>query len=215
MRDIGNGDGFGGHGNPRTLRLVAQADAALLGRRQVRQEYVLPDGYRPRFHIAHVENRVGKLFIKYARLDVRGQLFCSQLVDQGYGLADRARCQPQRGETSDHRGEQGECEHGRNHHAAGNTGGAHRRNLAVGGQPPQTDQDADQDAEWNAERQHRRQGQGEQPERGADAGGTPDQQLEILVDALQENDEGSEQRAEQRAGDNFAKHIPAEDPHAL
>ena len=46
-------------------------------------------------------------------------------------------------------------------------------------------------------------------------GGTPDQQLEIFVDALQENDEGRDQRAEQRAGNNFAKYVPAEDPHAL
>ena len=88
-----------------------KTDAALLGRRQVRQEYVLPDGHRPRLHITYIENRVWKLFIEYARLDVCRQLLRSQPVDQSYGLADGARCHPQRGETRDHCGREGKRKH--------------------------------------------------------------------------------------------------------
>ena len=94
MSRIGNGDGFAGDGDARALRLVAQADVALVGRREVRQKNIAPNHYRAGSHVADVQNGIGELLIENARLDFGGQLFGGQFVQDRQALADRERRQP-------------------------------------------------------------------------------------------------------------------------
>ena len=148
-----------------------------------------------------------------ARLDVCAQLLRQQPVEDVHALPDRARREPQRRRTRYQRCQQCERQHRCNHRPARYTPRPHGRNLAIGRQAPQTDQNPHQHAERHRLRQHRRQRQREQPQHCLRVSRHAHQQLEKPVQALQEDDECRKHRPEHRARYNLAKHVPAENAH--
>src|ERR1039458_2078037 len=109
-------------------------------------------------HVADVEDGVGEVFHEDAGGDIGGELAGFQLILDARVFANGEGSQAQGGISADAGAKAGEEQHGGNNGAAGNAGGAHGGDFAIGRHAPQSDEDADQHAEGNGERQYARQG---------------------------------------------------------
>jgi len=191
VRNVRQRQGSAGGGDPRSFSLLLQTLGALLGGSQIGQEDVAPLDDRTSPDVAYIEDGVGELFVKDARLDLGGQLGGDQPAFEPRGIADGERREPDVGGDTDAGGEDGEQHDRRDHAVAGNPGRAHGDDLAIAGEASQTDEDSHQDAKRDAERKDRRQRQAEQLEDQLGRRRIAHQQLEQLAcHLLQEDHEG-------------------------
>ncbi len=82
MRDVGNGEGLAGDGDARAFDFHLGAVLALLGRTDIGEEHIAPDGevLVGRADIAYIQDCVGELLVEDAGLNIRRELRGDQAI---------------------------------------------------------------------------------------------------------------------------------------
>ncbi len=185
MRHVRIGQCFGRHRDARQIATLMPLGFAGVRRGQIGHEDIAPAKHLPFGNdVAHVENRVRKLLLENARLDVGGQLGGYHLVQRAVGFVLRPGRQPERRKGGNGKTQRRQRQHGSNHRPAGNSRGAHSGDFPVAGHAAQSDQRAHQHSQGNSVGKRKRNGQQKQTADGGRRRRTAHHDLKQLAQPL-------------------------------
>ena len=202
LRRIRNGNRIGGQRQARAVTAVAR-------RSDIEQEDTVPARVGSRRNVGDIDDRIGKLLLKNARLDFGGQLAGDELILNLGALADGPGIEPQRCRRGHQHHQETEKENRRSHPAARDAGSSHGGDLTVAGHAAESDECGDQNSQRNRIRERLREHQSEQVGHQPGRPGIAHQKFEQRPRALQKQDQSEQGAAQRRAGQYFAEQSAA------